>query len=374
MIFRTPSPLALRYTRIAILGACAVIPLRSLTAAFAQSPSGSSAPTLQPAGQSLLLHAEQLAASSRLAEAEALLNKAQSLDPNDLAVLRLSARVKGRLGEYQQAVALFRTVVRLQPKVAENHLDLAFALADAHQLDAALAETSAALALEPRSPQAHLNRARILSDLHRNAEAAREFDISSRLAPDNPDIFFYWALLEREEGHLARETELRQRVVQLQPTNDRAFFFLGRSLSEQSRHPESIEALRRAIALNPHASDAVYMLAREIKPQNPEEARTLMQQFNQVRSQDAKLDTIKTLGNEAYAASQQQDWPRSIELLRKALSECGDCSIAAALHRNLGLSLCHDGSLNECAEELHTALRLNPDDRDAVAALNMIQR
>jgi tetratricopeptide (TPR) repeat protein len=237
-----------------------------------------------------------------------------------------------------------------------------------------LAETSAALALQPRSPQAHLNRARILADLHRNTEAAEEFAISRKLAPDNPDVFFYWALLEREETHLARETELLQRLVQLQPTNDRAFFYLGRSLSEQSRHEESIAALRRAVELNPHAGDAVYMLARQVRPQNPEEASTLMQQFKQVRSQDAKLDTIKDLGNEAYAASQRQDWPRAIQLLRNALSECGDCSIVAGLHRNLGLALCHTGDLEEGAEELHTALRLNPEDRDAVAALNIIQR
>ena len=353
---------------------CIFIGVFSTNFASAQTSSRTTTAASGPANRSLYLQAEQFAASNRLAEAEAVLAKAQTLDPSDIDVLRLSAKVKGRMGEYQQAIDLFRNVVRLQPKIAENHLDLAFALADALQLDAALSETAAALALRPRSPQAHLNRARILADLHRNSEAAREFAITSKLEPDNPAIFFYWSLLEREEGHLAREIELRQRVVQLQPTNDRAFFYLGRSLAEQSRHAESIAALRRAVELNPHAGDAVYMLARELKPQNPDESRTLMQQFNQVRIQDARLDPIKTLGNEAYAASQQQDWPRAIELLHNALSQCGDCSIAAGLHRNLGLALCHIGNLNEGAEELHTALRLNPDDRDAVAALNIIQR
>jgi tetratricopeptide (TPR) repeat protein len=320
----------------------------------------------------LVLDGENLASQGRLAEAETALTEAKSFRPNDIELLSLLAKVKGRLGQPEEAAALFRQIVHLQPKVAENHLDLAIALADAKQLDAALAETSAAIALAPRSGSAHLNRARILADLHRNEEARSEFALSSKLEPGNPDTFYYWALLEHEDSHLVKETELLEALIKLQPDSDRDFFFLGRSLSEQSRHAESIIALRRAIELNPHAGDALYMLAMEVKRQDPSEARSLMKRFVEVRDEAATLDAVKTLGNQAYTASKQQNWEEAIRLLRQALAQCNGCTVAAGLHRNLGLALCESGNLQEGKQELQQALELDPNDRDAEAALKLL--
>jgi tetratricopeptide (TPR) repeat protein len=340
---------------------------------FAQIPKEETSADTARARQ-LLLDGQELASQGRIAEAETPLLQAASLSPKEIDVLTLLAKVQGRLGEHAEAVALFRRVVAMRPRVAENHLNLAIALADSGQLPAALAETSAALALAPRSASVHLNRARILADLHRNQEAQSEFALASKLDPENPETLYYWALLEHDEAHLAKETELLQRLVKLRPESDRDFFFLGRSLSEQSRHDEAIVALRRAVELNPHAGDALYMLAMEVKRQDPAEARSLMRRFTAVRDEDARLDSVKTLGNRAYTASQSKDWPEAIRLLRQALSECGECSVAAGLHRNLGLALCESGNLREGEAELRATLALDPGDRDAAAALGMLPK
>jgi tetratricopeptide (TPR) repeat protein len=330
--------------------------------------------THQAEARQLALHGQRLASQGRLAEAETSLVQAERLTPNDVDLLILLAKVKGRLGLPEEAVALFRRVAQLEPKVAENHLNLAIALADAKQLDAALAETSTAIALAPRSGSAHLNSGRILADLHRNEEARSEFALAARLQPGNPDTFYYWALLEHEEAHLDKETELLERLVRLQPNSDRDFFFLGRCLSEQQKHAEAIAALRRAIELNPHSGDALYMLAMEVKREDPAAARSLMKRFVEQRDEEANLDAIKTLGNQAFTASQQQDWPNAIGLLHKAIAQCNGCSVAAGLHRNLGLALCESGSLQEGKHELQEALELDPSDRDAEAALKVLPK
>lgn len=353
--------------------AAGIVTCVALAAGSAQTRAQNSSVDESPA-QQLFLQGQDLVSQGRLAEAEIPLIQAASLSPRDIDLLVLLGKLRGRLGEHKEAVSTFRRIVQLQPRVADNHLNLAIALADEQQLDAALAETAAALALEPRSASAHLNRARLLADLHRNQEARAEFELASRYDSHNPDIFRYWALLEHDENHLAKETELLQHLVQLQPNNDRDYFYLGRSLSEQSRSAEAVAALRRAISLNPHAGDALYMLSMEVKHSDPAEARRLLQQFIQVRDEDAKLENIKNLGNQAYAASKRQDWPEATQLLRQALSMCGDCSIAAGLHRNLGLALCQSGDLEEGAKELRATLALDPNDRDAAAALNMISR
>jgi tetratricopeptide (TPR) repeat protein len=112
----------------------------------------------------------------------------------------------------------------------------------------------------------------------------------------------------------------------------------------------------------------------EVKRQDPAEARKLMQRFTAVRDEDARLDSVKSLGNRAYTASQSKDWPEAISLLRQALSACSNCSVAAGLHRNLGLALCESGNLQEGKQELQEALELDPNDRDAEAALRMLTK
>jgi len=307
---------------------------------------------------SLVTQARALVAQGKLAEAEIALNQARDLSPDRLDLLTLLGKVEGRVGDYSQAVLTFRHI----------------ALADNKDLSSALDETAAALALAPHSAIAHLTRARILDDLHRPQDSEAEFALVSKLAPENADCLYYWSLLEREQGNLPRETELLQRLVKLRPNDERAWFSLGRSLSEQSRDQEAIPPLRKAIALDPDAGGALYLLAKKVQKQNPAEYRQLMQRFQQTRDKSKDLDAIKTIGNQAYQASQRQDWPESIRLFREALASCDTCSIASALHRDLGLVLCRDGQIDQGKAELQDALALDPDDRDAAQALTILNQ
>jgi Tfp pilus assembly protein PilF len=68
----------------------------------------------------------------------------------------------------------------------------------------------------------------------------------------------------------------------------------------------------------------------------------------------------------------QQEWAEAIRLLHQALAQCNGCTVASGLHRNLGLALCESGHLQEGKQELQEALELDPNDRDAEAALRML--
>ena len=69
----------------------------------------------------------------------------------------------------------------------------------------------------------------------------------------------------------------------------------------------------------------------------------------------------------------KQDWREAIRLYSEAVETCGDCEIESTLHRDLGLSLCRESQIEQCADELHKALALNHKDRDAAKALEMIR-
>jgi tetratricopeptide (TPR) repeat protein len=326
-----------------------------------------------PTSSELLEQARKLLEAGKLAEAELVLDRAGKLAPSDSVILTLDAKVKGRLGEYSSAVDLLKRVIRATPKSAQAHVDLAIALADSGDLDSALAETATAISIAPGLAIAHLNRARILSDTKKDREADDEFAIAARLARGNPDCYFYWSFSERAQGDFAKEAELLQKVVKLEPGNVKAHIMLATSLLDQNRTAEAVAELRAALAIDPGSAKAIYKLSRALRTTDPEESKRLRDQFDRLKMQNSVVDQAKALANEAFHAFTVQDWRESVRLYSEAVETCGDCEIESTLHRDLGLTLCRDGQIERGAEELRTALVLNPEDRDAAKALEAIR-
>jgi tetratricopeptide (TPR) repeat protein len=315
----------------------------------------------------------KLLEAGKLAEAELVLDRAEKLAPSDSVILTLDAKVKGRLGEYASAVALLKRVILLIPQSAQAHVDLAIALADSGDLKSALVETATAISIAPALAIAHLNRARILSDMNQDGQARDEFALAARLDPGNPDCYFYWSFGERAQGNFTKETELLRKVVKLQPGNLKAHIKLADSLLDQNRTAEAVAELRIALAIDPDSGQVIYKLSRALRTTDPEESKRLRAQFDRLKAQNSVVDQAKALANEAFHAFTVQDWRESVRLFTEAVETCGDCEIESTLHRDLGLTLCRDGQIERGAEELRKALALNPEDRDAAKALEMIR-
>jgi len=352
-----------QFSDIAMMALCCAF---SLSATFAIADDAAS--NLRE----LLEQGRKLLAGGKLAEAELILDRAEKLAPSDPVTLALDAKVKGRLGEYSSAVDLLNRTILLTPKSAQAHVDLAIALADTDALDSALKETAIAISIAPGLAVAHLNRARILSDIKQDREAEDEFALAVRLAPENPASYFYWSLAEQSQGNFTKEAELLQKVVKLEPRNVKAHIALASNLLDQNRTAEGVDQLRLALAIDPNSTQALYKLSRSLHSIDPEESKRLSAQLARLRAQTSVVDQAKKLGNEAFHAFTLQDWRESVRLYSEALETCGDCEIEGALHRNLGLSLCHDGKVTRGAEELRKALALDPEDRDAAKALEAI--
>jgi tetratricopeptide (TPR) repeat protein len=348
----------------ALLIACCALDPGAILATVPVTPQTSS---------ELLEQGRKLLEAGKLAEAELVLDRAAELAPSDPVILTLDGRVKGRLGEYASALSLLKRVVQLTPQSAQAHVDLAIALADSGDLIGALAETGTAISIAPALAIAHLNRARILSDMKQDREAGDEFAFAARLAPDDPECYFYWSFAERAQGNFVKETELLRKVVKLQPGNVKAHIMLANSLLDQNRPAEAVAELRSALAIDPNSAQAIYKLSRAVHATDPEESNRLRVQFDRLKAQNSVVDQAKALGNEAFHAFTVQNWREAVRLYREALEICGDCEIESALHRDLGLTLYRDGQIERGAEELRKALALNPEDRDAAKALEVIR-
>jgi tetratricopeptide (TPR) repeat protein len=331
-----------------------------------------SVPETAPTSSELLDQGRKLLEEGKLAEAELVLDRAADLAPTDPVILTLDARVKGRLGESADAVALLKRVIQLTPRSAQAHDDLAIALADSGDLSSALAETTTAISIAPRLAVAHLNKARILSDMKQDREADDEFALAARLAPANPDCYFYWSIAERAQGNFAKETELLRKVVKIQPGKVRAHIMLANTLLDQNQNAEAVAELRIALAIDPNSTQAIYRLSRILHTTDPEESKKLRDQFDRLDAQESVVDQAKVLANQAFHAFAVQDWRESVRLYDEAIETCGGCEIESSLHRDLGLTLYRDGQIERSAGELRKALALNPEDRDAAKALEMI--
>jgi tetratricopeptide (TPR) repeat protein len=352
------------FRALALIVVCSVLDLGSVLVSSAETPQNS---------RELLEQGQKLLGAGKLAEAELVLDRAQKLAPADVTILILDAKVKGRLGESSNAVALLRRAIQLTPGVAPAHVDLAIALADSGDLAGALAEATIAISIAPDLAIAHLNRARILSDMKKDRKAEDEFVSAAEFAPGNPNCYYYWSFAERAQGNFTKEAELLQKVVKLEPRNLKAHLRLANNLLDQHRTPEAIAELRLALAIDPNSPQANYNLSRILHSTDPEESSRLRTQYNRFKAQNSVADQAKALANEAFHEFTVQDWRESIRLFGEALETCGDCNIESALHRDLGLTLCRDGQIERGAEELRKALALNPEDRDAAKALDAIR-
>jgi len=334
----------------------------------------SSQETATPDGQAanFMKRGLDLAAHGELAQSEILLEQAREAAPDNLEVLTSLAKVKGRLGEMQASIVIFREVLARTPGSAEAHLNLAIALADSSDLAGALEEASKAVELSPGFASARLNRARILVDLHRPDEATADFEIASRLEPTNPDCFFYSALAEKEIGNFAKESALLRKLLRLQPENVKALGLLADALENQSRQSEAIAVWRRWLQIDPNSSEATYGLAQALRKTEPNESERLLERFKELKQRDKQLEQVKVLGNQAYVSMMNGQWAAAVSPLRDAIVQCGNCEVLADLHKDLGLALLHTGNAREGRAELRTALRLNPSDRDALKGLAAI--
>lgn len=313
-----------------------------------------------------------LAREGRLAEAESVLEKANTVDPANFDIVSTLGQVRGKLGDLPSAISLFQLAIQLAPTKAEAHDNLAIALADNNDLDAALIETTKSLALDPHFASAHLTKARILQDQRHSQESAREYAEVVKLAPEWEAGYYYWALLVRDEGDQAKETDLLRTVVRLQPTNEKALYLLGCGLSDQGDQPGAITSWKKALALQPNDTQTLYRLSRGLRESNPAESAELEKRFFRLRSERDNLDNIKSLGNDGYRAMEQQRWTDAIASFERALSMCEDCSVEAGLRKDLGLALCRRGDTPAGVAQLRAALKLNPSDRDIVKALSTL--
>lgn len=154
----------------------------------------------------------------RVEEAREILERLDSLVPDDLETLAGLERVYSRLGEPKKAMAVLERLARSAPKAAAEYLHRAAELAigmgdEATALDAA----QQVIELAPADASAHARVGDLYLRMGRRSEAADAWRQALSLEPRNFEVRFKLASLYRDLGNPVREEQVLSRIVREAP-------------------------------------------------------------------------------------------------------------------------------------------------------------
>jgi Tfp pilus assembly protein PilF/mono/diheme cytochrome c family protein len=245
-----------------------------------------------------------------------------------------------RAGRVPDAVTALTEAVRLSPRDATAHYNLAHALAATGRPDDALRHFRDAARLEPSFVEAHNNLGALLRQTGKLAEAEAAFRTAVARDPGYAPAHSNLGSLRRARGDLRGAAAALEEAVRLDPSYAEAHYNLGLVYQESGERTGATRHFRRAIELQPQQPQGYNALAWLLAtapnrtPASAAEAVTLAQRAATLtQGKDASiLDTLAA----AYAASGDLD--RAIAAGERALqvaNETGQAPLAAQISARL---------------------------------------
>ncbi len=186
-----------------------------------------------------------LSALGKRQEAIAEYRTAIRLDPDDAAArdgLAVELRFQGK---WDEAFAEWRTAIRKKPDYVLAHSNLGAALADQGKLEEAVAECRTATRLKPDYATAHYNLGRALGSQGKLDEAITEYRAAVRLRPDLARAQFDVAVALHTQGKWEKAIAEYRATIRLKPDYAEAHCNLGELLRRQGDFSGSLESYRR---------------------------------------------------------------------------------------------------------------------------------
>jgi serine/threonine protein kinase/Flp pilus assembly protein TadD/type II secretory pathway component PulJ len=344
---------------------------------------------------SWLLLANGVYANNELPLAVQVLRRAQLRHPNDfwINILLGSYLLQSRPPPLDEAIAFFRVAVALRPKAEVAYIDLAIALMEKDDAEAAIVVCRRGLEINPdftalranlgtalfnkgnyqaalaefrqvarRQPtfaEIHHNIGNALHELGKHEEALIAYRRAITLNPGLPELHTTLSLALSEQGKLAEAETTARKVINRQPKSAEAHFALGRALGGQGKYAEAETAFRKAIALRPDIEAAAhYNLGIVLSKQG--KVREAAAAFRQaIRLDPAHAEAHHNLGHSLATLGK----PAEAEVEFRAA--IGLKPALAETRVNLGNVLLAQGKAQEAENAFREALRLKPAHVDA---------
>ena len=195
--------------------------------------------------------------------AETFARQAAGERPNDVGALHLLASVTVKLSRWQEAMAIYQSILKLDAKDADALLGLGRCQLELKQYRDAIDTLTAQLAVDPVNILAHYYLSRAYAALGDTAEAQHQADLhqkmieqtsfaSSALGSEQDRAVWDQARTLVQEGHEDQALALFRHDVKGSPSSPgQPYFLVGALDLYLGRQAEGLANLRRALELDP---------------------------------------------------------------------------------------------------------------------------
>jgi len=278
-----------------------------------------------------------------------------------LACLGAALQQRGRADEARriltEAVAVLRQTIAARPNDYFAHISLGNAFLDLDRLDDALAMYRAAARIRPGDAGAPVAVGTALNHYRRSGEAAVSYREALRLDPDDPDALqglgsAVWIL-----GRLDEAIELYRRALRIAPDDPYSHVFIANALKSKGRLDEAVSEAREAVRLSPEDSNMLWTLGQCLRYVHRfDEAEAAYREALRNRPDDQlSLNSLAWL-LVAEPGHEKHDPREAVAMARKAV-ELG--SLYPTNVNTLGVALYRAGLLDEAITTLRRSALLN---------------
>jgi len=207
--------------------------------------------------------AELLAARGRLTDASATLEDARKKLPASATLDRAFGEVSELQGEYDTAIADYRSAIAKDPKDVATHFRLAVALRRTRKFDLAAAELDRVAAVDKEYPGLSLERGLLFEESGDIEKAIEQFKSALAKAPDDPDLQLRVGSAYVAIGRPDEALPMLRKVLQKRPTSAEAHHYIGRALMLKGRgeQADALRELQKAVDLDPNRAEFHVYLA-----------------------------------------------------------------------------------------------------------------
>ncbi|MBP2297812.1 tetratricopeptide repeat protein [Azospirillum picis] len=172
-------------------------------------------------------------------------------------------------GRLDAAATLYRRIIEADGRQADAHHLLGVALAQIGRAEEALASFRTAIRLSPDQPSYRSNAANALKAAGRAGDARACCRVALALAPDHPDALGNLAAMTDDP---AEALTIARRCVHLDPQKEEAPYNCGVLLRRLGRNGEALASFRRCLVLSPAHVPARHATADLLEADRPDAA------------------------------------------------------------------------------------------------------
>jgi Flp pilus assembly protein TadD len=215
-----------------------------------------------PTFQSLDLTGIDLFALDQYSAAVAYLERASSLNPNDIPTLDILGKAYWREKNYSGVTRVFDRIMAINPESPEAHFMLGLAYDVMYREQEAFKEFRAALSADPNYPGVHSSLGLIAWREHKVPDAEAEFREELTRYPNDPTSNYMMGQILRQQEQPALAIPYLQAAIVANPAYRDALFELGQCYLMLNQPKSALEPLEKATEADPTFDQPHFVLAR----------------------------------------------------------------------------------------------------------------